>query len=95
MAEAGIYEDVSPKRKRGMVRCYSQNGDIYRLPFMPKAVYTVKLAGTIYVLHCFQKKSKRGSETPTPTINLIKQRLKNAIEAHERQKKSERDDQKD
>jgi phage-related protein len=59
-------------------------GDTYR------AVYTVKLAGTVYVLHCFQKKSKKGSETPKQTINLIKQRLKTAIEIHESQKRSEK-----
>lgn len=34
------------------------NGDTYR------AVYTVKLAGVVYVLHVFQKKSKQGIATP-------------------------------
>ena len=63
-------------------------GDTYR------AVYTVKLAGIIYVLHCFQKKSKKGKETPKQTINLIKQRLKTATEAHERQKRSVSHEQK-
>jgi phage-related protein len=58
-------------------------GDTFR------AVYTLKLAGTVYVLHCFQKKSKRGSETPKQTISLIKQRLKTATETHERHKRSE------
>jgi phage-related protein len=62
-------------------------GDTYR------AVYTVKLAGTVYVLLCFQKKSKKGRETPKQTINLIKQRLKTAIELHERQKRSEKHDE--
>src|SRR5439155_8530418 len=33
-------------------------GDTFR------AVYTLKYAGTIYVLHAFQKKSKIGQETP-------------------------------
>lgn len=55
-----------------------------------RAVYTVKLAGTVYVLHCFQKKSKKGIETPKQTINLIKQRLRTAIELHETQKRSEK-----
>jgi phage-related protein len=59
-------------------------GDTFR------AVYTVKLAGIVYVLHCFQKKSKRGSETPKQTIDLIKQRLRTAIEAYEREQRSER-----
>lgn len=41
-----------------------------------RAVYTIKIADTIYVLHAFQKKSKRGIETPKKEINLIKRRLK-------------------
>ena len=45
-----------------------------------RAVYTVKFAGVVYVLHCFQKKSKRGSETPKHDIDLIKKRLKDAEE---------------
>jgi phage-related protein len=53
------------------------DGDTYR------AAYTVKLAGVVYVLHAFQKKSKRGSETPKPDIDVIKQRLKRAREHHE------------
>lgn len=52
-------------------------GDTFR------AVYTVRLAGRVYVLHAFQKKSKSGIATPQLEINLIKQRLKRAIEMHE------------
>lgn len=44
-----------------------------------RAVYTVKLAGAIYVLHAFQKKSKRGIATAQSDLDLIKQRLKQAI----------------
>ena len=51
------------------------DGDTYR------AVYTVRLAAAIYVLHAFKKKSKRGIQTPKQDIDLIKQRLK-AAEAH-------------
>ena len=40
-----------------------------------RAVYTANFAGTLYVLHAFQKKSKRGISTPQKDINLIKQRL--------------------
>jgi phage-related protein len=47
-------------------------GDTFR------AVYTVKIAERIYVLHCFQKKSKRGIETPKQEIDLIRDRLKMA-----------------
>ncbi len=47
-------------------------GDTYR------AVYTVKFAGWVYVLHCFQKKSKSGIATPKTDMELIKIRLKAA-----------------
>jgi phage-related protein len=47
-------------------------GDTFR------AVYTVKIGERIYVLHCFQKKSKRGIETPKQEIDLIRDRLKMA-----------------
>ena len=46
------------------------DGDTYR------AVYTVKLADAIYVLHVFQKKSKRGIAMPKADMDLIKSRLK-------------------
>jgi phage-related protein len=53
------------------------DGDTYR------AVYTVRFAGAIYVLHCFQKKSKKGAETPKHDIEVVKLRLK-AAEEHYR-----------
>lgn len=43
-----------------------------------RAVYTVKFAGWVYVLHCFQKKSKQGIETPKHDMDLIRERLKAA-----------------
>lgn len=51
-----------------------------------RAVYTVKFSDAVYVLHCFQKKSKRGIETPKPDMDLIHRRLKEAeaIEKEER-----------
>lgn len=45
-----------------------------------RAVYTVKFQKVIYVLHCFQKKSKQGIKTPQRDINIIKQRLRLAEE---------------
>jgi len=45
-----------------------------------RAVYTVKFAEVVYVLHCFQKKSKQGIATPKSDIDLIKTRLKGAEE---------------
>jgi phage-related protein len=47
-------------------------GDAYR------AVYTVRFARAVYVLHCFQKKSKYGVETPKPERDLIRARLTEA-----------------
>lgn len=40
-----------------------------------RAVYAVKFSAYVYVLHAFQKKSKRGIATPKPDIDLIKKRL--------------------
>jgi phage-related protein len=52
------------------------DGDTYR------AVYTVRLAGRVYALHAFQKKSKSGRKTPKAEIDLIKLRFKRAEEEH-------------
>jgi phage-related protein len=62
------------------------DGNTYR------AVYTVKLAGVIYVLHCFEKKSKKGIQTPKQKIDLIHRRLRLAELIHE--KRSNGNDQK-
>ena len=48
-----------------------------------RAVYTVKFAGWIYVLHCFQKKSKNGIKTPKEDLALINVRLKAAKQDYE------------
>lgn len=45
-----------------------------------RAVYTVKFSELVYVLHAFQKKSKKGTATPKSHIALIRQRLKVAEE---------------
>jgi phage-related protein len=47
-------------------------GDTFR------AVYTLRYAGAVYVLHAFRKKSKSGRETPRREIELIKRRLAEA-----------------
>ena len=54
----------------------NHDGDTYR------AVYTVRLAGRVYVLHAFQKKSKHGIATPQVEIDLVKARLRRAEEQH-------------
>jgi phage-related protein len=51
-------------------------GDTFR------AVYMVRWAHKVYFLHAFQKKSKSGIATPRPAIELIKQRLKRAVQLH-------------
>jgi phage-related protein len=48
-----------------------------------RAVYTVKFSGAIYVLHAFQKKSKKGTATPRADKDLIEARLKEAQEHYE------------
>lgn len=40
-----------------------------------RAVYVLKIGKKIYVLHCFQKKSKSGIKTPKQEIDLVKSRL--------------------
>src|SRR6516164_9316408 len=52
------------------------DGDTYR------AVYTVRFAGAVYVLHAFQKKAKKGIKTPVAEMDVIHQRLKAAEEHH-------------
>jgi phage-related protein len=49
-----------------------------------RAVYTIQLAGRIYVLHAYQKKSKAGIRTPKAEIELIRSRLKRAEQEHTR-----------
>jgi phage-related protein len=41
-----------------------------------RAVYTVKFAEAVFVLHCFQKKSKAGIATPKRDMDIIRARLK-------------------
>jgi phage-related protein len=60
------------------------DGDTYR------AVYTVRFTGAVYVLHAFQKKSKRGIATPKAELDLIKQRFKRAREDYEQWSRSEK-----
>lgn len=50
------------------------DGNTYR------AVYTVKLRSGVYVLHCFQKKSKSGIATDKRDVDLVHRRLAAAIQ---------------
>jgi phage-related protein len=47
-----------------------------------RAVYTVRYATAVYVLHVFQKKSTRGRATSRRDIEVIEQRLRRAAELH-------------
>ena len=57
-------------------------GDTYR------AVYAVRFAEVVYVLHAFQKKSKQGIKTPQTDVKLIAERLKRAQTDYENRGKS-------
>jgi phage-related protein len=59
----------------------NSEGDTYR------AVYSVRFADCVFVLHCFQKKSKRGAATPKEHIDIIRERLKQAKAIFEEIKK--------
>jgi len=78
--QGGKHADAKPLRGFGgagvLEIVENHSGDTYR------AVDTVRLAGRVYVLHAFQKKSKHGIETPKAEIDLIERRLKRAEEEH-------------
>jgi phage-related protein len=74
--KGGKHEKAKPLRGfggAGVIEIVTDHrGDTFR------TIYTVKLAGRVYVLHAFQKKSKTGRETPKHEIDLIKSRLTKA-----------------
>jgi len=73
----GKYERAKPLKGLGagvLEVIADHRGDTYR------AVYTVRFAERVYVLHVFQKKSKKGIATPASEIDLVRRRLKRAAE---------------
>ena len=58
------------------------DGDTYR------AVYTVRFAEVVYVLHSFQKKAKKGIATPAMELDKVRVRLKQAEEEYARWKRN-------
>ncbi len=56
----------------------SYEGSAYR------AIYTVRYADAVYVLHAFQKKSKKGIATLKADLDLVERRLKDLIREKER-----------
>ncbi len=59
------------------------DGDTFR------AVYTVRFASRVYVLHAFQKKSKKGIRTPKHVMQLIRSRLVTAAQDHRARENAE------
>ncbi len=75
-AQIGLkHRDAKPLRGlgNGILEVVSRfDGDTDR------AVYAVRFRAAVYVLHAFQKKAKRGIETPELEIELVKRRLRAA-----------------
>ncbi len=71
--QGGKHVDAKPLKgfgNAGVVEVVTDHrGDTFR------AVYTVRFADAVYVLHAFQKKSKTGRETPRVEMELIERRL--------------------
>jgi phage-related protein len=74
--QGGKHRDAKPLKGfggAGVVEIVKgHRGDTFR------AVYTVRIAGSVYVLHVFQKKSKTGRETPKVQTDLIVKRFREA-----------------
>ena len=75
LAQAGDQQDAAKVLKgfrgAGVLEVVEDDvGGTYR------AVYTVKFKEAVFVLHCFQKKSKRGIATPKEDMDIIQARLK-------------------
>jgi phage-related protein len=58
------------------------DGNTYR------AMYTVRFKEAIYVLHVFQKKSKKGIATPQADVEMVRRRFQIAKELHDAYEKS-------
>ena len=77
MQYGGMPKDAKPLRGVGsgvIEIALRHDGEAYR------TVVALQLGRTIYVLHAFQKKSKKGIATPKHDVDLIKQRYKEAEE---------------
>ena len=80
MQYGGMPKDAKPFRGIGsgvIEIAIRHDGEAYR------TVVALQLGRNIYVLHAYQKKSKKGIATPKQDVNLIKQRYKEAKELAE------------
>jgi len=78
LAQIGLkHESAKPLKGFGgagvLEMVEDHDGSTYR------AVYTVRIKDAVYVLHVFQKKSRRGIATPQHEMELIRARLRLAI----------------
>ncbi|HLG20847.1 MAG TPA: type II toxin-antitoxin system RelE/ParE family toxin [Bdellovibrionota bacterium] len=71
--QGGKHADAKPLKGFGGAGVVEVVGDYRGDTF--RTIYTVRLAGAVYVLHAFQKKSKTGRKTPESEIELVKRRL--------------------
>ena len=72
-AEGGKADTAKPMKGLGsgvMEITLPYRGDAYR------AVYATEIAGSLWVVHAFQKKSKTGIKTPKHEIDLIRDRIR-------------------
>jgi phage-related protein len=83
--QGGRHPDARPLKGFGgasvLEMVEDHDGETYR------AVYTVRFADAVYVLHAFQKKSSKGIATPKHEMELIRARLRDAEAIHEERSK--------
>ena len=80
MQYGGMPKDAKPFRGIGsgvIEIAIRHDGEAYR------TVVALQFGRNIYVLHAYQKKSKKGIATPKQDVDLIKQRYKEAKELAE------------
>lgn len=78
IAEDGTPDIAKPMKGLGsgvLELALRYRGDAFRL------IYARSIGADIWVIHAFQKKSKTGTRTPKPEIDLIRERLKRLMEA--------------
>jgi phage-related protein len=76
----GKHQDAKPLRGFGGGSILEVVENLDRSTY--RAVYTVRFEEAVYVLHAFQKKSRRGIATPQREVRLVRERLKRAEDLH-------------
>ena len=84
MQEGGHPDNAKPLQGRDLKGVFEIRTDFDSDTY--RAAYVVNLGNTVYVLHVFQKKSKRGVETPKADMDKIRNRLKQAQKIAKEQK---------